>query len=91
MQKIKINYIIDFLMAISFLVSSITGLIMFFFLPGGNKGGRYQEFLGITKHLYSNIHNWSGIVLIALIIIHVILHWTWIVQMTKRMFSQKKN
>jgi len=49
MEKLKINYLVDFLMIISFLVTAITGLIIFFFLPSGIKQGSYQTFFGIIK------------------------------------------
>ncbi len=91
MAKPRTNYIIDALMAIAFLVSAVTGLIMFFFLPGGVRQGGYQEFLGIIKHSWSTVHVWSGIVMILLVIIHVVLHWGWIVCMTKEIFGKRKN
>ena len=90
MEKSKINYIIDALIAISFLVVAITGLVMFFFLPSGVQRGGYQEFLGIIKHVWIDIHNWSGIILIILVIVHLILHWNWIGHMTKNIWSKKE-
>jgi hypothetical protein len=39
--------------------------------------------LGIARHVLVDVHNWSGAILIALIIVHLILHWDWIVRMTK--------
>ena len=90
MEKSKINYIIDAFMAISFFVVAITGLVMFFFLPSGIQRGGYQEFLGIIKHIWIDIHNWSGIILIILVIVHLILHWNWIISMTKNVWSKKE-
>ncbi len=90
MEKSKINYFIDLLILIFFVINSITGLIIFFFLPTGVKRGGYQVFLGIIKQNWVIIHNWSGILLILLIAIHLILHWNWIVYMTKSLL-QKKN
>ena len=91
MVKAKTNYIIDVLMTIASIIVGGTGLILFFFLPSGVKQGRYQEFLGIPKHIIADIHDWSGIIIIVLVLIHIILHWKWIVRMTKNMFSRKKN
>ena len=90
MEKSKINYIVDVLMAISFFVAAITGLVMFFFLPSGVQRGGYQEFLGIIKHIWVDIHNWAGIILIILVIIHLILHWNWVVFMTINICSKSK-
>ena len=89
MGKAKINYFIDILMLIFFTINSITGLIIFFFLPTGVKRGAYQEFLGIIKQNWSNLHNWSGLLLLLLIAIHLILHWKWIISMTKSLVQKK--
>lgn len=85
----KMNYVVDFLMTISFIVTAISGLILFFFLPSGVKQGSYQTFLGIIKGNWSVVHDWSGIVFIILGVLHFILHWNWIVSMTKNLFKKK--
>ena len=90
MSKLKLNYLVDFLAAISFLIVAKTGLIIFFFLPEGVRRGGYQEFFGITKNTYVGIHNWSGIILIILIVFHFILHWQWIVCTTKNLFKENE-
>ncbi len=85
----RINYVVDFLMTISFIVTAITGLILFFFLPSGVKQGSYQTFLGIIKGTWSVVHDWSGIIFIILTLLHFILHWNWVVSMTKNLFKKK--
>lgn len=90
MERSKTNYVINALMVISFIITAVTGLIMFFFLPSGVSRGGYQESLGITKHIWITVHNWSGIILIILVIIHLVLHLGWIVSMTKNIFSKKE-
>jgi len=90
MERHKINYIIDFLMILSFIVTAITALVIFFFLPSGVKQGSYQTFLGITKATWGFYHDWSGIIFILLVIVHLVLHWKWIVCITKNIFSEKE-
>jgi cytochrome b subunit of formate dehydrogenase len=89
MEKAKINYIIDFLAGISFLITAITGLVIFFFLPSGVRQGSYQTFLGIIKGTWTIVHDWAGILFILLVIIHFMLHWDWIVCMTRKIFQRK--
>jgi quinol-cytochrome oxidoreductase complex cytochrome b subunit len=89
MEKAKINYIIDFLAGISFLITAITGLVIFFFLPSGVRQGSYQTFLGIIKGTWAIVHDWAGIIFILLVIIHFMLHWDWIVCMTRKIFQRK--
>ncbi len=90
MKKIKINYIVDLLMTLCFIIVSASGLILFLFLPGGIRRGGYQEFIGIIKQNWVVIHDWSGIILIILVLIHFLLHWNWITCMTKDFFSINK-
>lgn len=87
MNKSKLNYIIDFLAFVSFLITAISGLAIKFFMPSGVRQGRYQEFMGMQKGAWSEIHDVSGILFILLVLIHLILHWDWMVCMTRNFFK----
>jgi cytochrome b subunit of formate dehydrogenase len=89
MDKVKINYFIDVLLALSFVIVAITSLIIFFFLPSGVRQAGYQTFWGITKRVWSQIHTISGLSMIALSLIHLILHFNWFVCITKTFFKKK--
>jgi hypothetical protein len=90
MSHSKINFFIDLWMLISFIISIVTSLILFFFLPTGVRRGAYQEFLGIIKQNWVNLHTWVGLILIILITLHLVLHLNWIVSMIKSL-AHKKN
>jgi uncharacterized membrane protein len=90
MEKTKINYFIDVLIGILFLITAITGLIIFFFLPSGVSRGSYQTFLGIAKYKWSSLHDYAGIGMIIFTFVHMLLHINWFVCMTKNMFQKKK-
>jgi hypothetical protein len=86
MDKIKLNYAIDLGLAISLISVALTGLIKF---PG------LLRFFGINYlqlpiGIISLIHDWSGIVLSALVLLHLILHWSQIVCFTKGLFGGKR-
>ena len=87
MNRAKLNYLVDFSMFISFLVTAITGLILKFFLSSGKRSGQ-NEFLGIIKGNWELVHDWIGILLIFIVIIHIVLHWNWIVSMTRGLFKR---
>lgn len=89
MNRAKLNFFVDFLAFLSFFVTAITGLIVFFFIPSGVRQGRYIEFLGVPKYLWSQIHNYAGLVMILLVLVHLILHWGWIRSMTLAFFKKK--
>jgi hypothetical protein len=81
MNKAKLNYFVDLGLFMAFLLISITGIIKF---PGWGLYGSLG-FKGISK-----IHDWSGIALVVLVLVHLILHWPWIKSMTKCFFKKKK-
>jgi hypothetical protein len=89
MNKEKINYLVDVLALISFLVTAVSGLAIYFFMPEGVRQGGFQEFLGITKHAWSAVHNLSGIIFIIAGALHFILHLQMFSMMTKSIFSRK--
>ena len=81
MNKAKLNYFVDLLLAVSFLLVVVTGILKF---PGWFK-------LDLPWRLINNIHDWSGLIMAFLVFVHLILHWKWIVSMTNKIFGRKKN
>ena len=81
MKRLTQIYIVDMLLAISFLVAGITGI---FKLPQLNL--IKPEFAEIMMKL----HDLSGIMMIVMVIIHFIQHWKWIVSMTKQLVFQNE-
>ncbi len=75
MDKVKINYIVDILILIAFIVVAITGIIKW---PG----------LGLHKFfnlvMLSFVHDWSGLIATVLAFFHVVLNWNFMVCMTKK-------
>ena len=77
--SIKLNYVIDFLLGLSFFVVAVTGVI---------KMPLVSRVLGLNYSFLNSIgfnfvHDWSGIVMIFLVVVHLVLHWNWIVSMTR--------
>jgi hypothetical protein len=73
MNKIKINYLIDMMLLISFITVAISGLVMLY----------------VHSYKWSTIHNWSGIITILLAALHFILHWKWLKEASKNIFKKK--
>lgn len=90
MDRSKVNYWIDFGMLLSFLVTAVTGIMLILFLPSGIRQGGYQMLWGVIKSTWLKVHTLAGLIMIILCIVHIILHWTWIVVMTKRIFKKDK-
>lgn len=89
MNKSKLNYFVDLLMAIAFIITSISGLVLFFFLPEGRGRAGDTYFLGLVRHDWRLIHDWSGIAMVVLVLLHLVLHWQWIVCMTKNFLGRE--
>jgi hypothetical protein len=56
-----------------------TGLILAFRLPPGS-GGRGMTVAGLRRHDWGSIHEIIAYAFIALILIHLIVHWNWLVR-----------
>lgn len=70
-------------------------------LADGNKGGRYKigeaaevaantesgnTVLGLKRATWKDIHVYSSIVCVILVLIHVAMNWRWITNVTKTIF-----
>ncbi len=81
------NWLIDAGLFISALVATITGIYFLFLPTGGYRGGR-NPYYGITilfdRHTWNDLHTWFGVAMIAVVVIHLAIHWRWVVSMTKR-------
>ena len=79
-----------------FLLEAFSGFALWVAVSGGDgfQGGRGQtehpgqeDFLTITRGDWIDIHDWAGVALLVIIGLHMVLHWRWIVQVTKRVFA----
>jgi hypothetical protein len=94
------NYTMDFLLLYGFLSIIISSYILWFILPmgqgmGGNKMcpnrltgygpiGNDTFVFGWPRYMWVDIHSWISIAVICLILIHLILHWRWLIETMKR-------
>ena len=90
-KQTRQNWLIDAFLLISAVIAALSG-IYFLFLPNaGFQGGRnpfYDLVILFTRHTWSDIHTWGGLAMIAVAVIHIPLHWAWIVSMTKKIAAE---
>jgi hypothetical protein len=58
---------------------------------GGFQGGRnplYNIQVLFDRHTWDDLHTWGGIAMIAAAIIHLGIHWSWVVSMTRRTWKE---
>ncbi|OPY19876.1 MAG: hypothetical protein A4E23_01134 [Methanomethylovorans sp. PtaU1.Bin073] len=78
MKRALINYIVDIPLLILTVLEGVSGLILQF-------GGR-----GMSE--WRHIHELCGVSMVILFVIHLALHWRWVVCVTKSTFGlNKKN
>ena len=89
MNKSKLNYLLDAVIGLAFLLSGVTGVAFLLMGSGGYQGGRNPGFatalLGLSRTMWSDLHTLGSVVMIAGIVVHVALHWEWIVCLTQKM------
>ncbi len=85
------NWLLDSLLALTGLVVGLTS-IYFLFLPlNGYRGGRNPYFgliILFDRHTWSDLHTWVGLGMIAIALIHFILHFDWVVNMAKKILKE---
>lgn len=82
MQKATLNYIVDLGLFLSFLAVAATGILKISLVA--------RSINGLPFNVITPLHDISGVVLVLLALVHLVLHWDWIVCMTKGFFSRKK-
>jgi hypothetical protein len=87
-NKAKLNYWLDAVIGLAFLISGVTGLAFLLMGSGGYQGGRNPNFqtalLGVSRDAWSDLHTLTSIVMIVGVLVHLVFHWRWIVCMTKK-------
>ena len=93
MSKAKLNYVIDVVIGLSFLLSALSGVILFF-APSGYQGGRnpyyLQPVLFLSTHTWNTLHTWGSMAMIAGVGAHLALHWDWMVCMTVKLLPGRR-
>lgn len=77
-MKLWCNRVVDFLLWIGICLMLSTGFILRYRLPPGSRGGRGLEIWGWTRHDWGDLHTWLAYTVIALVILHLVLHWRWL-------------
>jgi ABC-type dipeptide/oligopeptide/nickel transport system permease subunit len=89
-RKATRNYILALIMALLALFQAVSGFVLWLALPAGYMGGRGTDSTFLwSRGIWLNLHNWTAVALVVIVLVHVILHWGWVVRMTRSYFSQK--
>jgi hypothetical protein len=76
MNKAEKLWFVNIFSFVLFSILTFTGLINWLFIPrgGGSEGG----FIVLLRHFLQQVHEWTALMFIIIILIHLALHWTYI-------------
>lgn len=82
MQRTSLNLAIDIALAALFLAMAATGYLLFFPLPPSSN--KNLTLWGLSRHQWGEIHFCISLVLTALLALHLVLHWSWLISVVKK-------
>ncbi|HML24305.1 MAG TPA: DUF4405 domain-containing protein [Aggregatilinea sp.] len=88
-KRTRLNWLIDLTVFLSGITAALSG-IYFLYLPNGYQGGRnphYNTIILFQRATWEDIHMWGGLLMIAIVLVHLYLHWSWVKTMARRVAS----
>lgn len=73
------NYLLDVLLGLLALTVALSAFLLWVVFPQGYFAARL---------VWLGIHKWAGLALTLGVLLHVLLHWKWLIQMTKRALAR---
>lgn len=74
---------------------AVTGFVLWFGFPDGGSGAgravggiRNLEVWGVAKYSWIDVHDWVALALVAVVLLHVVLHWKWIMRVASFAFRK---
>jgi len=84
LKKNTLKFLINVMIFIDMTSIAVLGFLLGFVIPKGQGYSSQKYFLGIHRHDWVDIHLYLALFLLPLLIFHVWLNWTWVIQSTKR-------
>ena len=88
MKRFFDNLLIDLIAAALMIGMLATGYVLRFPLPPGTN--KDLTLWGLTRHQWGDVHFWISLGLIAVILLHLCLHWQWVAISVRRKLSRTK-
>ena len=85
-RRLTYNIVMDAVIGVSFLICAISGVYFLYFV----ESGLHNATVLFSKTTWDLIHTWSGVIMTITSILHIILHWNWITNITRKMFGRSK-
>lgn len=82
----RINVAVDLGVALGFLATAVSGIYLLF-LPRGFQGGAnpgWDPGFLFSRTTWDLIHTWSAVIMVIAAMLHLVIHWRWITNVTHR-------
>ena len=91
--RARVNFWIDVLIGVAFMAAAVSGVVLLVMGSGGGyRGGRgatgIREVLFLGRATWRDLHDWSGIAMMAGVLGHLVLHARWIGCMSRNLFRK---
>ena len=84
-----VNLVVDGLIAVSFVITAVSGIVFLLLPEGGYQGGANAGWAVsplFSRTTWDLIHTWGGVTMIVAALLHFWIHWRWVVNVTRRFF-----
>lgn len=88
-RRTRVNWLIDTAVFGGAAVAMVSGLYFLFWPSGGQ--ATYNLTSSTTmlflRQTWEDLHLWGGLAMIAAVVVHLVIHWSWIKMMVRRMMT----
>ena len=88
MKTLKLRFWVDVLAFLALLITVATGLIIGVLRALSDRGS--AVFLGLRLGKWSSLHGLIGMIMFIIILVHLVMHWDWVVYATRKMWGKEK-
>lgn len=84
------NWLIDAAVFVGGVIAALSGIYFLYLPSGGYEGGRnpmYGINILFSRHTWEDVHTWGGLLMIVAVVVHLTIHWRWVVMMARRMWN----
>lgn len=93
-HRARVNYWVDVVIAVGFLLAVASGIVLYLVPSGGYQGGRNpyygREILLLGHDVWKDLHLWGGLSMTGGVLVHLVLHWNWMVCMTRNLLRRTR-
>jgi len=82
MTRKTLNAVVDALAFAGFVLLAASGVLLRWSLPPGS--GHRTTIWGLDRHDWGAVHFWIAVALLAVLVVHLLLHWKWIAAVASR-------